>query len=94
MRKILQMVKNSKIAMAIATIVMVALVSTNLSASLMHHMDTSDCAVQMSCSNCFVPASIDSPVLNISHFTCGEPLETANYFESFKSIPATPPPKF
>jgi len=94
MRKILQMAKKSKIVVAVAMVIMVALLSTSLSASPMHHMDTSDCAVQMSCSNCFVPASIDSPVLNISQFTCGEPLETANYFESFKSIPATPPPKF
>ena len=81
------------LALAVAMIFIVSLLSANLSASPMHHMEASDCTMQASCSNCFISASIDSPVLNITPSFCGELLETANYFKPYKLVPATPPPK-
>jgi len=88
-----QLTKKSKFLVAIAMIFIISLLSANLSASSMHHMDTSDCATQTSCHNCFISASIDSPVLDISPYFCGELLETANHFKPRKLVPATPPPK-
>lgn len=85
--------KKRKIWVAVAMIFMVSFLSANLSASPIHHMDTSDCAMQTSCSNCFIPASIDSQVLKIYSSFCGELLETANHFKPLKLVPAIPPPK-
>ena len=93
MRENLQVAKKSKILVAVAVMVMVSIISSNLSALPMHHMDASDCALQISCNNCFISASFDAPALNSSPFLCGEPLETAKLFESYKSVPVTPPPK-
>jgi len=88
-----QLAKKRKFLVAIAMIFMISLLSANLSASPMHHMDASDCATQTSCHNCFVFASIDSPVLNFYSSLCGELLETANHIKPRKLAPATPPPK-
>ena len=93
LRKIPQLAKKRKILVAVVMIFIVSLLSANLPASPMHHMDASDCAMQTSCSNCFISASIDSPVLNFYSSFCGELLETANHFKPRKLVPATPPPK-
>jgi len=86
--------KKSKILMAVAMIFIVSVLSANLSASPMHHMDDSDCFTQTSCNNCFVSSSTAGiPVLAIPFPFCYEFSETINLFESNISVPAPPPPK-
>jgi hypothetical protein len=93
LRKVSRLAKKSKIILAVALILLVSLLSANLSAAPMHHMDTSDCTMQVSCNNCYISASLNSPTLNIFPSFCGELLETTSLFESLKSVPSTPPPK-
>ncbi len=84
--------KNSNFEIALL-VFMISLVSANLSASPLHHMDASDCATQTSCNNCFISASIDFLALNVAPSFCGKLLKTVKIFESYKLVPTTPPPK-
>lgn len=79
--------------LTVGVVLLMLLTSTNLSASTMHHMDASDCTMQVSCNNCFISASIDSPAQNAIPSFCGEFFGTAKLFESYRLIPTTPPPK-
>lgn len=67
--------------------------SGNLSASPMHHMDDANCATQTACNSCFVTASLEPPVLNNPLPFCYEFVETLNFYQSNILTPVSPPPK-
>lgn len=79
----------------IATVIVfvVCLLSANLSASSIHHMDDSDCMMQTTCNNCFISAVTYSPDLKFSFLFISQILETQNSFKSDQNTPPSPPPK-
>ena len=72
---------------------MVCFLSANL-ATAKHHMDVSDCAMQTSCSQCFISVSINGPDPGDFFFASREIFGAVIFFESFAIAPTLPPPKY
>jgi len=74
-------------------ILVVCMLSANVSASTMHHMDDSDCVVQSTCNNCFVSAVAYSPDLEFSYSNSSPVSVVSTLFQTSPIAPPSPPPK-
>jgi len=76
-----------------ALVFAVCLFSANFSSASMHHMDDSDCMVQMTCSNCFISTETLSPDLFFTSRVVYQASDIPIMFETNQAAPPPPPPK-
>lgn len=71
----------------------VSLVSANISAASMNHMDDSKCMTQTTCNNCFIPATINSSGLKLFFSKTSQIFREPISLQSCLDAPPFPPPK-
>lgn len=69
------------------------LLSVNISAASMNHMDESNCMIQTACNNCVMLADATSSDIRLFHSVASKTISAPVYFESFLDAPPFPPPK-
>ena len=84
--------KKSKLFLTVLALV-VCMLSANVSASTMHHMDDSDCMMQTTCNSCFISAVAYSSDTEFSYTNFSPISETSPFFKSTPIAPPSPPPK-
>jgi len=78
---------------AATLILILCVLSANFSAASMHHMDDSDCMVQVSCTHCFFPVEAQSQDFKYSDATNTRFLDIQFPLKINRQAPLTPPPK-
>jgi len=89
---IMNIAKKRKIFLAILALV-VCMLSANLSAATMHHMDGSDCMAQTSCNSCFISAVAYSSGSESSYSDSFPVSVASTFFQTTPIAPPSPPPK-
>jgi hypothetical protein len=87
------MVDIKNILVAVTLAFTISVLAPDIASSNMHHMDESDCAMQVSCGSCIVFETINPPTENIIPSLSRNLVITENLFESCKLVPSSPPPK-
>lgn len=86
-----KIVKHSFV-LAIVTAIMFVF-STNMVAASMHHMDMSDCEMQISCTNCAVSNTNNPPLIHFDQPTLNGPFLNFELLGFLSTSPPVPPPK-
>jgi len=84
--------KKRKLFFAILVLV-VCMLSANLSTGSMHHMDDSDCMAQTTCHNCFISAVTYSSDAKFSYSNSSLVLVVFTFVQTTPIEPSSPPPK-
>jgi hypothetical protein len=87
------MVNKNNILVAVIMVFIISVLAPNMASSNMHHMDQSDCAMQVSCGNCIIFETIKPPIAKIIPSLSSKLVITESLFESCKLVPSSPPPK-
>ncbi len=74
-------------------ILIVSMLSANISAASMKHMDDSQCMMQATCNNCFIPSVTNSSDLKFFYLNISPIYNNLISFESCVLVPPFPPPK-
>ena len=87
------MLNKNNFLVAVILIFIISVLAPNIASSNMHHMDESDCAMQVSCGNCIIFETIKPPAANIIPSLSPKLVIADSLFESCKLVPSSPPPK-
>ncbi|MBN4077727.1 hypothetical protein JYT29_00165 [Nitrospina gracilis] len=88
----MNLIKKKKLFFTILILV-TCILSANVSASTMHHMDDSDCMVQTTCNGCFISAVAYSSDSKFSYSNFSSVSVASTSFQTAQIAPPLPPPK-